>query len=545
MSGPPIIKFTLSSIAGSVTLHRAPQYTWTTSYALLGLGLFVLQVTAWSIWTLVLWPRYFSPLRHLPQAPNENLLWGQFLYITNSESGVPHRDWEANIPNDGLIRYTGLFRHERLLVTSPKGLSEVLSHKSYEFGKPQALIGGIKRLLGVGILLAEGEEHKIQRRNLQPAFAFRHIKDLYPVFWSKTQEFIDALTQTVTEEARSENGSPPSAVVEMPDWCSRVTLDIIGLAGFGKDFGAIKDPNAELAATYRKVFRLGGGEKIWRLMFLLIPFWLLSRLPMRRNRDINQAAEVIKRIGRDLIQERKAKLEKGQEIGHDILSVALQSGGFSDANLVDQLMTFLAAGHETTSTSLTWAVYLLCKYPDCQRRLREEIRGKLQSIDDPTPMTAAEIDQLPYLHAVCNEVLRFFPPVPVVFRDAISSNSTILGTPVPRGTRIVLAPAAINRSTALWGDDAGEFNPDRWMGPGLANTGGAESNYAFLTFLHGPRGCIGSSFSRSEFACILAGIVGRFEMELADKDHKLKVTSSLTSKPEGGLQVRMTVLDGW
>ncbi|KAF2746763.1 cytochrome P450 [Sporormia fimetaria CBS 119925] len=85
-----------------------------------------------------------------------------------------------------------------------------------------------------------------------------------------------------------------------------------------------------------------------------------------------------------------------------------------------------------------------------------------------------------------------------------------------------------------------EFNPDRWRGTGRANTGGAESNYASLTFLHGPRSCIGKDFAKAEFACLVAALVGAFEMELEDKDWELKIGGAVTARPKGGLRVVLT-----
>jgi cytochrome P450 len=257
------------------------------------------------------------------------------------------------------------------------------------------------------------------------------------------------------------------------------------------------------------------------------------------------AAILIKKVCKDLIVEKRRKLENKEATGVDILSVAIESGGFSDEDLVNQMMTFLAAGHETTSSALTWAIYLLCLHPDVQSRLREEIHSNLESIDSHTSITPAQIDKLPYLHAVCQETLRFFPSVPLTIREARDNDSTIVGQRIPKGMLIFIMAAAVNKSTELWGEDAGEFKPDRWMGPGRANTGGASSNYAFLTFLHGPRSCIGQGFAKAEFACLLAGLVGRFQMELADKNFELKVKGGITARPANGLPVRLTVCPDW
>ena len=122
----------------------------------------------------------------------------------------------------------------------------------------------------------------------------------------------------------------------------------------------------------------------------------------------------------------------------DILSVALESGGFTDENLIDQLMTFLAAGHETTASAMTWATYLLAKHPEVQARLRAEIRENLPSISDTaTTVSSLDIDRLPYLSAFCSEVLRYLSPVPLTVRVA-ARDTSIQGQFIPQGTQIML-----------------------------------------------------------------------------------------------------------
>lgn len=226
---------------------------------------------------------------------------------------------------------------------------------------------------------------------------------------------------------------------------------------------------------------------------------------MQRNADIYAAARLIRAMCADLIKEKKEKLARKELVDLDILSVALESGAFSDENLIDQLMTFLAAGHETTASAMTWATYLLAKHPEVQARLRAEVREHLPPISSPedtTTVSSMDIDRMTYLNAVCNEVLRYFSPVPLTLRVA-ACDTSIQGQFVPKGTQIMLVPWAVNKSVSLWGDDALEFNPDRWI-PKSSNdkqaaSGGATSNFAFLSFLHGPRSCIGLSFAKAEF----------------------------------------------
>ena len=143
---------------------------------------------------------------------------------------------------------------------------------------------------------------------------------------------------------------------------------------------------------------------------------------------------------------------------------------------------------------------------------------------------------MPYLTAVCNETLRLYPAAPTTARHAIKP--TTVGTHyIPRGTQACISPWAINRNRALWGADADKYNPARWLDGPNAATGGATSPYALLTFLHGPRSCIGQSFARTEMKCLLAALVMRFRFELAEPDQKVEVGGFITIKPHNGLRL--------
>lgn len=481
------------------------------------------------------------------------------------------------IPNNGLIRYRALLNQERLLVASPQALSEVLVTKNYDFVKPSFMRWGLGRILGIGILLAEGDEHRAIRKSLMPAFAFRHVKDLYPVFWAKARESVLAMSHQVLAADDQDQGA---AVLEVSGWASRVTLDIIGVAGMGHDFRAVADPTNKLFAAYKLVFAPSGQARLLQALSLVLPIWLVARLPVRRNGDVNLAARTIRQVCVDLIRDKKAKLARKELHDVDILSIAIESGGFSEDNLVAQCQTFLAAGHETTASSLVWGVYLLCCHPEVQARLRQEVRECLPPLDNGSDAASTisflDIDRMPYLNAVVAEVLRYMAPVPLTLREA-AVDTTIQGQRVPKGTRIVLAPRGTNRDVALWGPDANQFRPERWLLPSTAakqqdneeqpgedgkpasasggnnkpagGGGGATSNYAFLTFLHGPRSCIASAFAKAEFACLLAAWVGRFEFALEDPalldEGKLDIKAGVTARPSQGLRVKTRVLDGW
>ena len=379
-----------------------------------------------------------------------------------------------------------------------------------------------------------------------PAFAYRHIEDLYPVFWAKSVEMVN-LIQEDLEKRRS--AGEKDITITVRNWASRATLDIIGVAGMDHDFDSLRDPANQLNKSYQQIFESPGpGTKtLFVIGMLMGNVTLLHALPTERNKRINAGGQVIRDVARQMIRLKKEKMKTSTaQTGVDIISVAMHSGVMDEENLVDQLMTFLGAGHETTATALQWAVYALCKNPEVQTKLREEIRTHLPPLSSESPNTidAATIDNLPYLHAVCNEVLRFHPSVPGTIRTAVRDTS-LAGHSIPEGTTITIAPEVVNHLEELWGPDANQFNPERFMGPGKANTGGASSNYAFLTFLHGPRSCIGQGFAKAELACLLAATVGRFQMELRYPDRKLQLREGATVSPKDGVIAIFTPLEGW
>lgn len=157
---------------------------------------------------------------------------------------------------------------------------------------------------------------------------------------------------------------------------------------------------------------------------------------------------------------------------------------------------------------------------------------------------------MPLLNGVCQEVLRLYPTVPVTLRESIR-DTTLAGKHVPKGTRIIVCPYAINRSPEFWGNDGETFRPERWIdtdknGQSVVNhTGGASTNFAQITFLHGQRACIGKDFARAELRCAVAGVVGRFRFEMQDPKQTIHIAGAVTTKPVEGMHLRMTRVDEW
>ena len=357
-----------------------------------------------------------------------------------------------------------------------------------------------------------------------------------------------ALSETVL---RSESNS-----IEISGWFARTTLDIIGLAGLGQDFNAISDPGNKIVAIYRNVFEPKRPPSALSFIRSWAQEQLSKVLPLRPpnvSESILGAAADLRQVARTLVKNKQQVLEKHSDETEstedkDIISVALRSGHFNEDDMVNQVMTFLAAGHETTATSLTWAALALCQDQQVQKNLRAEVWSRLPDpLDQSATISPEQLDSLPYLRAVCSEVFRLYPPAGITKRVA-GKDCMIMDYRIPRGTTIVISPRATNHSKALWGENAMEFVPGRWLkddGQTFNAGGGTESNYAMLTFLHGPRSCIGERFARAEFACLLAVLVGKFIMRLEEPCGDIEIETGLTSKPKGGLRIHIEPLGTW
>ena len=447
----------------------------------------------------------------------------------------------------------GLLNSERLLVTSAKGLAEVCS-RTYDFPKPEFIQLLAGKILGPGLVLVNGDEHKRQRKMLTPVFTAKNVKELYPLFWAKSKELAQRISESVFSPAVtdvSKLASKGSGCIDISDWASRAALDVITVSALGRDWGSIANPDGELCRTYHSLFQLGQAATMIALIKSFVPEWIVRLIPLANKSGMDSAADTVKSTCREVVREKMAKLEKGQLTDVDLLSVLLRGGEIKEDEAVYQMMTFLAAGHETLATAVTWTIYQLCVYPEWQGRLRKEIREGLPKLDDDETITNRDIDDLVELNAFCHETLRWWPPIPSTLRTT-ARNTTLLGQYVPKGTRLVLPMRGSNRNAEIWGYTADTFSPERWIqeGPKFDASGGASSKYGMLTFMHGMRNCIGQSFAKAEMACIVATLVGRFEFELQNPleldEKNIKISKGgVTARPADGLLVKMKLVEGW
>ncbi|CAK4034376.1 cytochrome P450 [Lecanosticta acicola] len=499
----------------------------------------VLAVTLyiWSFLLLVfpfnvfIYQRLLSPLRHIPTVPTELNHWKTWLAAEPSPPQL--LEWVKVVKErpgfQGLMRYRGIGGGERILICGPKAMREVLVAQQYShFDRPLIARKRIAVQAGTGLIASGGDVHKAQKRMLLPAFGPRAVKDLYPLFWRKGQELVSALREHVQV--------PKQSVVEITSWTSRSALDIIGVAAWGKDFDAITHPESAFLKSYGGMFDISGGGQFVNALALAVPMKYAMQIPCAYNRRLKDALQTVRVRCEAAVRER---LEVKDDDSRDILSLLIKGGVRDEDALVNQMMTILAAGHDTSSVSLAWACYVLGRHQDVQRRLREEVLASdlpIRPEDDAGKSDEPTGKGLEYLHAVANEILRLYPSVPVTRREALRDGS-VQGYFIPEGSHMVSSGWVINRMPEEWGPDALEFKPERWM------KSEDMDNFAFASFSHGPRSCIGQGFARAEFLVFLAALVGNFQIDMRHPEKEVPALYGITMSPAGGVEVRLRAIE--
>ncbi|KAK7207629.1 cytochrome P450 [Myxozyma melibiosi] len=560
-------------------------------------ALFTIAPGLWkAFYTVVLYANFLSPYRSFKH-PNEKMHWivGHLSGIHSAPPGMKHLEWMESYPEDSWIRYRGFFGLERIIPYGPAELQAILMTNSYDFVRPNETRNNLSLILGDGILAAEGDSHKRQRRLLNPAFSFGHIKGLTPIFLDKSLQLADYLSKELeealakkpaadsadseTKESESTDSDdkayvlgPGEAVINVDHPIHSTTLNIIFLAGFGTKFDALANPDDPLVQAYRAVFTVPDSISTWmKAQFVLNMVFGAGVLPTKRNRDVAKAKKVVQSYCLKLIEEKHQKQkiaatfnQKASNVDKDLLNVMIEEAqeaevktdikkttpakkgrsdakaGLTDREILNNMMTFLAAGHETTSSATSIAIYLLTKFPEVQTKLRDELRKAVPEVFEKSlnkekiceEVTYGRIDSIKYLNNFMHEVFRYCPPVSVTNRRA-DKDVQIGDVKIIKDTIIFLVPAALNRLKRVWGPDANEFNPDRW--DNLPAT--AQNPYVNLTFLQGPRSCIGRRFAEMEFKCLLIALISRFEFKEKEPGVELKMRSVVTTKFAKPLEV--------
>ncbi|KZT22892.1 cytochrome P450 [Neolentinus lepideus HHB14362 ss-1] len=489
-----------------------------------------------------------SPVRYLPGPPSPSIIFGHMKEMFGDDFASVQERWLREY--GPVVRFTGVLNSNRVLTLDPRALHHVLTSPIYE--KPADARKHLGRIIGPGVLVVEGAEHRKQRRVMGPAFAPGHISNMTDIFLDKAAQLRDIWMSQITESS-----DQVATKVDALSWLGKLTLDVIGMAGFGYDFDALrpKEQSNELRKAFSVMFKGRPGFKLLPFLQAWVPLFRL--VPDEQTKTTARAQAVMKHIGRELLAEKKetARVEmNGERLNRktmqdmDLLSRLVRANmaadlpenqRMSDEDVVAQVPTFMVAGHETTSTAVTWCLYALSIDPRVQSKLRDEL---LQIPTDTPSMDA--LMALPYLDAVCRETLRIHPPVPMAGRvaqkeDTIPFETTFLDVKgrtqdhirVTKGDFVLLPIVAINRSKDMWGEDALEFKPERWesIPEAVSKIPGVWGNV--FSFLGGSRACIGYRFSIVEIKAILFTLLRSFKFELAVPKEDIVKRSAIVTRP--------------
>lgn len=538
-----VFQLSILHVVGAGTLS-ALLISKTSSYSLLELlpWIYLTAIPFYiAVYQSYIYPFYISELRHIPTVPGYPL-WGQFAEVITTECGVPQRKWHTE--HGPIIRYFFPFGAERLAVADDKAIHQMTIKNPYNYPKPVRAKLWMVRILGEGVLLAEGPEHVHQRKALAPGFSIGSIRALYPVFWQKSL----LLSRLWKEEIAESNVT--MKCFEVLEWLNRTTLDIIGQAGFGTDINSLENPDVPIREAYRLVFAFDIGSRILHGLQAFIPS--TKYIPAKMNRDMESARNIILDTATAIITEKEG--QAAAQTGHnDIIALISKDNlkmkeageeGLSFETMRDQVMTFLGAGHDTTATGVAWTLHLISTHPEIQTRLRDEIKQHMPFLFDPATrydvesLAKADADLLPYLDNVCRESLRYIPPIPMTVRQSLADDR-LGGYHVPAGTVIYVLANAINRLPMYWGDTADEFNPDRWEKlPATYTTN------AFMTFLQGPRGCVGRKFAETEMKVLLCCLLSMYDFsrDLSVQDPETLKMWRLVLRPRDGVSLKVKML---
>jgi cytochrome P450 len=397
------------------------------------------------------------------------------------------------------------------LVNHPDGIQYVLRKNFQNYSKDNYDYEALKPVVGEGLLTANGDYWRRQRRLIQPAF---HPKMIEGFGFKATNLTLKMLARWEMDFA---GGQPFDVADEM----SRLALQIIGEVLFGVELRGE-------AIRVARSFQFLNADVSRRLTTPFAPpLWV----PTPRNLRFKQARVELDRVVYGMIENRR---RSGPAEGDflDLLLGAHEEGesgaGMSDRQLRDEVMTFMLAGHETTAAALTWFWYSLAEHPEAASRIRRELD---EVLGDRTP-EASDLPGLEYLDQVIQEVMRLYPPVWITSRKALEDDE-IGGYPVRAGTVVLLCQYSMHHHPDFW-EDPERFDPERFS----PQRSRGRHPFAYFPFGGGPRLCIGKHLAMMEIKLIAATIAQRYRLALVPS-HPVKAEPLITLRPRDGMQMRL------
>ena len=390
------------------------------------------------------------------------------------------------------------------MVMDPTAIREMLLDRLDDYPKSLVTKNLLKPAIGESLFIAEGAHWRWQRRAAAPVFSARNMLNLSPIMTAAAERSCDRIA-----------AAGPRAV-NMLDEMVTTTFDVISDVTFSG--GDTFDRDAVHHAIDDYIAQAG---KISLFDVLGFPDWV-----PRPDRILSgKALKEMKQIADTAIE---ARAMRGHDGTPDLLDLLLEGVDpetkrkMNTAELRDNLLTFIVAGHETTALTLSWSLYLMGFDQDAQ----DKARAEAQSVLKGRAATGDDVENLPFVRQIIDEALRLYPPAGIISRTAQKAD-TLGGREIRPGDTVMIPIYALGRHEQLW-DDPNAFKPERFEDRKSID------RYAYLPFGDGPRICIGASFALQEAVIVLATLLSRFKFT-AVKGKDPEPVMILTLRPNGGV----------
>ncbi|KAF5315025.1 hypothetical protein D9619_007490 [Psilocybe cf. subviscida] len=495
---------------------------------------------------------YFLVIRHLhggslaciPGPPSPSGIFGHTVDLQHQHvAGELEQGWLQTYGN--ACKISGPFSQELLLLADPKALHYVVQASGYRYPKPHDTNQAIRLMMGRGIFWAVGDDHKRHKKVMSPAFDIARLRSFLPLF----QRSATMLAERWKSEIRR-----AGPTLEITAWIQRLMLDNIGEAAFDHRFNALDHGEAgagELSDAFNNLFAdsLMFPDRptilftaLWRFIpprILRFVEYLPARQVQRFHRFLTVSKTAAKRLLDNRSREDKAiQCEEGGVDGErakrkDILNILVQSNSheadekrkLDEDELLSQMATIMLAGHDSTSVSLSWLLHDLAHHPEDQERVRQEVCAVRSRAADPDCLGVVDLEAMTYTNAVIRETLRLHPiafmlprmareddVIPLATPITTTKGDLITEIPIKKGQHLYLAIYTYNRLKSVWGEDADQWNPGRFLGNGTRDKEYTMGMFAnLLTFSGGVRGCLGWRFAILELQATLVGLIEHFQ----------------------------------
>ncbi|KAK9758032.1 hypothetical protein RND81_01G201900 [Saponaria officinalis] len=427
------------------------------------------------------------------------------------------------------------FRNE-VYTSDPANVEYILKTHFDNYGKGDYTYNNLSDLLGDGIFAVDGEKWRNQRKVSSYEFSTRVLRDFSSTIF---RENAVKLANVIADAVKSDH------IMDIQDLFMKSTLDSIFKVAFGVELDSMCGSNEE-GKRFTKAFDDASAASLYRYVDV---FWPIKKfLNVGLEGKLKKDVETINDFVYKLISN-KIELMKKSEGTHsaiqmkkdDILSRFLQQNNTDPKYLRDIILNFVIAGKDTTAATLSWFIYMLCKHPEVQEKVAEEVRTVtgMESVrsyaEIAASLTDESLERLQYLHAALTETLRLYPAVPDA-KICFSDDTLPDGYSVKKGDMVAYQPYAMGRMRFIWGDDAEDYRPERWLNEdGIFQP---ESPFKFTAFQAGPRICLGKEFAYRQMKIFSVVLLSSFVFKLGDDESVVNYRTMINLHIDGGLHVR-------